>query len=85
MNENGYSESEEFMYHRVRQTAFDGAVTNYRLEQTGLVAGDSDFLASRELRLLWQRSAHAQRNNGWAKSARTKHKTNLGEIGRAHV
>ena len=27
------SGSEEFMYNRVSQSAYDGAVTNYRLEQ----------------------------------------------------
>lgn len=74
------AESEEFMYSTVRQNAYDGAVTNYRMEQVGLISGDSDTLAARELKLLWQRNAHALRNNGWAKSARLKHKTNVGVI-----
>ena len=52
-------DSEEFYYSRATQQAFDGAVTNYRLEQKGLVTGESDLLAARELNLLWQRSHHA--------------------------
>jgi lambda family phage portal protein len=72
--------SEEFVFNRVKQTAYDGAVTNYRLEQKGLVAGESDFIATRELQLLWQRSNHALRNNGWAAAAKTRHKMNLGAI-----
>lgn len=71
---------EEFMYTRVIQSAFDGAVTNYRLENVGLISGDSDTLAARELKLLWQRINHAKRNNGIAKSARRKFKTNTGII-----
>lgn len=74
------SGSEEFMYNRVSQTAFDGAVTNYRLEQKGLISGEADVLAARELKLLWERSRHAVRNNGWATSARNNYKQNLGCI-----
>lgn len=74
------AESEEFIWTRVKQPAFDGAATNYRLEQQGLIEGTSDELATRELKLLWARSNHALRNNGWAKKARTQHKTNLGTI-----
>jgi lambda family phage portal protein len=68
------------MYTRVRQSAYDGAVTNYRLEQKGLISGEADVLAARELKLLWERSRHAVRNNGWAASARDKYKQNLGAI-----
>ena len=73
-------DSEEFYYSNVRQQAYDGAVTNYRMEQKGLVTGESDILAARELNLLWQRSHHAVRNNGWAKTAKTKNLINLGAI-----
>lgn len=62
--------SEELVYQRVRQAAFDGAVSNYRLEQKGLISGEADKLAERELKLLWQRSHHAVRNNGYAKAAK---------------
>jgi lambda family phage portal protein len=73
-------DSEEFYYQKVRQQAFDGAVTNYRMEQKGLVTGESDLLAARELNLLWQRSHHAIRNNGWAKVAKTKNLINLNAL-----
>jgi lambda family phage portal protein len=61
----------ELIYSRVKQEAFDGAVSNYRMEQKGLVAGEADKLAERELANLWMRSHHAIRNNGYAKSAKT--------------
>jgi lambda family phage portal protein len=70
----------EFSFARVRQEAFDGAVSNYRLEQRGLITGESDFLAARELNLLWQRSHHAVRNNGWGKTAKRSYIENLGAI-----
>lgn len=73
-------DSEDFYYQNVRQQAFDGAVTNYRMEQKGLVAGESDVLAARELKTLWQRSHHAVRNNGWATTAKQKNLINLGAI-----
>ena len=73
-------DSEEFYYSKARQQAFDGAVTNYRLEQKGLVTGEPDLLAARELNLLWQRSHHAVRNNGWARTAKTKNLINLNSI-----
>ena len=73
-------DSEEFSNARVRQQAYEGAVTNYRLEQRGLLSGDADLLATRELQLLWSRSHHAIRNNGWAKVAKTKNLINLGAI-----
>jgi lambda family phage portal protein len=73
-------DSEEFVNARVRQSAFEGSVTNYRMEQKGLVAGDSDVLAAGELKLLWQRSHHAVRNNGWAKTAKRKNLINLAAI-----
>jgi len=73
-------DAEEFSYNRVKQTAFEGAATNYRLEQRGLLTGEADTLASRELINLWQRSHHALRNNGWAKTAKRKNLINLGSI-----
>ena len=73
-------DSEEFYYQKVRQQAYEGAVTNYRMEQKGLVTGESDLLAARELNLLWQRSHHAIRNNGWARTAKRKNLLNLNAI-----
>ena len=63
--------NDEFVYQRIRQNAYDGSVSNYRLEQKGLISGEADKLAERELKLLWQRSHHAVRNNGYAKAAKT--------------
>lgn len=60
-----------------RQDGFDGASTSYRLEQKGLLGGDADSIAARELKILWQRSHHALRNNGIAISARNKLVANL--------
>lgn len=74
------ADEEEFSYTRIMQEAYDGAATNYRLDQRGLLEGDSDALASRELKLLQQRGYHALRNNGWAATAKRKHRTNLGVI-----
>lgn len=64
--------NEEFMYGRVVAPAFEGSVTNYRMEQKGLISGEADKLAERELKVLWQRSHHAVRNNGYAKAAKLK-------------
>lgn len=72
--------SEELIYSRIRQQAFDGAATNYRMEQKGLIIGEADKLAERELQLLWARSHHAVRNNGLAKAAKREYVQNLNAI-----
>lgn len=55
-----------------KKTAFDGASESYRLEQKGLLSGDSDTLAARELTALWKRSHHLVRNNAAAVTARNR-------------
>lgn len=72
--------SEEFSYANVRMEAYEGATTSYRMEQKGLLSGDQDLLAGRELRFLWSRSHHAIRNNGWAASAKQRYMENLSSI-----
>ena len=74
------AESEEFMFTKVRQQAFEGAATNYRLELRGLLEGSADAIAEQELKLLWARSKHTIRNNGWASTALRKHRLNLGTV-----
>ena len=69
--------NEDLTYVRLRQPAFDGATTNYRMEQKGLVSGEADKLAERELKLLVQRSHHAIRNNGNAKAAKKNFVENI--------
>lgn len=53
-------------------TAFEGAVTNFRLERKGLMSGSADSLAARELKHLWNRSHHLCRNNPAAVTARNR-------------
>ena len=67
-------------YVNVKQDAYEGASTHYRLEQRGLLDGDQDTLAAKELQCLWARSHHAIRNNGVAATAKSKYRTNLGAI-----
>jgi lambda family phage portal protein len=70
--------TEEDMYFSVlTQPAYEGAVTNYRKEQAGIVYGTSDNIAARELLTLQLRSAHARRNNGYASSAVKKYVENM--------
>lgn len=74
--------SEEIIYHNsyVHQQAFEGASYKYKESRKSLIAGEADLLAARELAFLQQRSAHAIRNNGYAKAARDKYITNLQDI-----
>lgn len=69
-----------YAFNNIQQPAFDGAATSYKNELKGLLKGEPDTLAARELLFLQMRSAHAMRNNGVAKSARTKYVTNLNAI-----
>lgn len=72
--------NEELTYNIIAQDAYEGASTHYRLEQKGLISGDQDTIASRQLENLWMRSHHAIRNNGWAAAAKLKYRTNLGAL-----
>ncbi len=54
---------------RVGQLAYEGASESYKSGQRGLIEGDPDTLASRELLNLQMRSEHAVRNNGTAKAS----------------
>jgi len=65
---------------QIEQPTFEGAATSYRLSQKGLLHGDVDSLAARELLNLQMRSAHAIRNNGHAKAALLKYTTSLGAV-----
>ena len=67
-------------YAMLKQEAYEGASDHYRLEQRGLVTGDQDTLAAKELANLWARSHHAIRNNGVAATAKLKYRSNLGSI-----
>lgn len=70
----------DVMYAPVQQQAFEGASTSYRNSQANLLTGEADTLAARELLALQMRSAHAIRNNGYAKTAITRYVTSLGSI-----
>lgn len=74
--------TEEELYggNQLRQVAYEGASENYRVGQRGLLEGDADTLAARELLNLQMRSAHAIRNNGTAKAAQLKRIIALGAI-----
>lgn len=54
------------------ETAFEGASQTLRLAQKGLIRGDADTLASRELKQLWARSHHLCRNSPPAVTARNR-------------
>lgn len=71
---------EEMYFNNISQPSFEGAVTSYRKEQQGLVYGTHDNLAAKELLNLQLRSAHAIRNNGYAKAAQKKYVENLKSI-----
>ena len=71
---------QDVAYPQVQQPAFEGASKSYRLAQKGLLTGEADSLAARELLTLQMRSKHAIRNNGYAKTAITKYVTSLGTI-----
>jgi lambda family phage portal protein len=60
--------------------AYEGASLNYKRELHNIFNGEADTLAASELSLLQARSAHAIRNNGYAKTALKKWVTNLNSI-----
>lgn len=74
--------AEEIVYNVVTQPplAYEAASTSYRNGIRGLLAGEPDTLAAREVQYLQMRSQHAIRNNGYAKSALNKYVTNLGAV-----
>ena len=53
-------------------TAFDGSNRTARLNTKGLIRGDPDSIAVRELETLWQRSHHLCRNNSAVVTARNR-------------
>lgn len=59
---------------------FEGAATNYKTGLRGLLDGEADTLAVRELRYLQSRSKHLTRNNGHARIALKSWVTNVGNI-----
>lgn len=70
-----------YMYGPINQpVAFEGASTNFKNGFKGLFSGEPDQLAAREIRYLQLRSAHAVRNNGYARIAQKKWITNAGAI-----
>lgn len=80
MSEITSEQTTNFIYNNISQPAYEGASTNYRMSQEGLLNGDVDSLASRELLNLQMRIAHAVRNNGYARTALNKYVTNLSAI-----
>ena len=60
--------------------SYEGASMNYKRELHNIYNGEADSLAARELSLLQARSAHAIRNNGYAKTALKKWTTNANAI-----
>lgn len=71
---------EDYVYDTVRQPAYESATVSYKNGLRGLLKGEPDTLAARELLFLQMRSAHAIRNNGVAKAARDRYVTKLGNI-----
>jgi lambda family phage portal protein len=72
---------EEIYYNRITAPlAYEGASSNYKTGLDGLIYGDHDSLAVRELRYLQMRTAHAIRNNGYASTALDKNAINLRSI-----
>ena len=71
---------EDAVYSMVKQPAYEGATISYKNGLKGLLRGEPDTLAAREVLFLQMRSAHAIRNNGTAKAARDKYVTNLAAI-----
>jgi lambda family phage portal protein len=76
------SVTEDEIYYNVlnQPIGYEGASTRYRSDQRGLLNESADSIAVRELLLLQMRSAHAIRNNGYAKTALTKYVTALNAI-----
>ena len=70
-----------YIYGPINQAkAFEGASTNFKNGLKGLLKGEPDQLAAREIQYLQLRSAHAVRNNGYAKIAHKKWVTNANAI-----
>lgn len=71
------SSANDVYFNLLQQGVYEGATESYRREQSGIVYGKQDNLASRELLLLQSRSAHAIRNNGYASAAAKKYSENM--------
>jgi len=71
---------ESTIYSAVSQPAYEGASTSYRRELHGLLKGEADTLAAREILNLQMRSAHSIRNNGYARTALNRYVTALDAI-----
>ncbi len=56
----------------LKSPVYEGAATNYRLELKGLVGGDQDSLAAKEINNLLKRSHHICRNNACAITAKKR-------------
>lgn len=67
-----FSEANKVTY----MPSYEGASTSYRMEQKGLIAGDQDTLAARELQNLWKRSHYLTRNNAIGATAKHRLVTN---------
>ncbi len=76
------SEKEDFIYAQLNscQPAFEAARTDYKRDRQGLLRGEVDQLAVKELRFLQQRSNDVIRNNGYGKTALKKWVTNANSI-----
>ncbi len=70
-----------YMYGPINQpVSYEGASTNFKNGYKGLFSGEPDQLAAREIRFLQLRSAHAVRNNGYARIAQKKWVTNANAL-----
>jgi len=67
-------------FNTLGQPAYESASTSYKVGQKGLLLGDPDTLAIREIANLRMRSAHSIRNNGYSKAALQKYITSLSAI-----
>lgn len=73
--------TEEIVYNSITQPkAYAGASTSYKNGRKGLIRGDHDTLAVREVANLQMRSADQVRNNGYGKAALTKYITYLSAV-----
>lgn len=72
--------AEEVYSNIATPVAYEGAATSYKSGLSGLLTGSPDSLAAREIMYLQMRTAHAIRNNGYAKAAKEKYITALGTI-----
>jgi lambda family phage portal protein len=79
--EDGGGDYPNYVYAPIQQQkAFEGASTNFKNGLKGLLQGEPDQLAAREIQYLQLRSANAIRNNGYAAIAHKKWVTNAGAI-----